>query len=250
MNSSRFFILFILAVCFSATDLYSQDQYNLRSVNINSGDSTIKTYASNSVPKKFKKLINVPYYWYYSGKIRMNYGSYSGKLIHGKYEVFDKNYKLLKQGNFEYGLKQGEWNEWYPNGHKKEISFYKRGMMEGELLSFDERGILLSKQSFHKGILDGKSYFYSVDTTVVKEYKKGKEVIKTKTNIKKPQKQNIKPTKEDRKKVENIKKENKPILQKTGKKEEKEKVSSQEASKPKKFFSGSKNKTPDKNEKS
>lgn len=181
MDSIRaLFFSIILIGMFSATT-FSQEQYNLRSVNIANGDSVIKTQASNIWPKK-KKLVNAPYYWYNAGKIQMNFGGYSGKPIHGKYEVFDKNNHLLKQGMFVYGLMQGSWMEWYPDGLKKIIANYENGNLEGEHLLFAKDGKLLSKRCFQKGVLHGKSYFYYPDTVIVKKYKRGKEEIKKAKN--------------------------------------------------------------------
>lgn len=159
----------IIAIC-QVTD------YNLRNINLPLGDSIIKAQVSSHYPRK-KLLPGSHYYWYGSGKINMNQGSYSGKLLHGKYEVFDKSNRLIRQGNFDYGLKQGTWTAWYPNGLKKEVSDYKDGLLTGDRLFYNNEGEIFSKQRFNNGVLDGKSFFYFKDTTIVKVFKDGKEVI-------------------------------------------------------------------------
>lgn len=154
-----------------------QIQYDLRSINLSFGDSIVKTTASNIYPKK-RLLQNAQYFWYSSGKIQTNYGSYSGKLIHGKYEVFDRNNKLIRQGNFNYGLKQGIWMEWYPDGIKKEIISYKNGDPDGIRLTYTNDGKILSKMMYKEGLLHGKSFFYFNDTSIIKRFKNGKEIVK------------------------------------------------------------------------
>jgi hypothetical protein len=147
-------------------------------VRITSGDSIIKTQTSNLFPRK-KLLTESLYHWYGSGKINVNQGSFSGKVLHGKYEVFDRNNRMVRQGKFEYGLKQGIWTVWYANGFKKEITVYKDGILTEERLSFDINGRIISKEKYHKGVLHGKSYFYQADTVIVKEFRDGREIIKT-----------------------------------------------------------------------
>lgn len=162
----------------SSAGIYSQvPESNLRSLNLTVGDSVIKTHFTTAYTKK-KLIPAAPYFWYASGKIQFNCGSYSGKLLHGKFEMFDKNNKLIQQGNFDYGLKQGAWNIWYPNGLKKVVLFYKDGMPQGECLQYDQNGVLVSKQIYHDGVLHGKCLYYFPDTVLFKQYKYGKEIIK------------------------------------------------------------------------
>ncbi|HEX3008687.1 MAG TPA: hypothetical protein VHO90_13835 [Bacteroidales bacterium] len=170
-----FLIVFLL---FGSICIFSQEpSYNFRSLNLNIGDSIIKTQICNEVVLK-KHFPNAFYYWYYSGKINMNQGGYSGKLIHGKYEVFNKSNKLICSGNFNYGLKEGEWKEWYPGGNIKTLTKFHNGMIHGEYFSYDEKGKLISKETYNEGMLDGRSYFYLNDTVVIKKFKDGKEITK------------------------------------------------------------------------
>ncbi|NJK96557.1 MAG: hypothetical protein HC905_18020 [Bacteroidales bacterium] len=107
---------------------------NLRNITVTRGDTVIKTTICYQYPKiDVKTAAN--FYWYYAGEIHKNAGSYSGKPLHGKYELFDKSNNLLEQGNFEFGLKTGIWTRWYTNGFKKEVIFYKEGLLNGELFS-------------------------------------------------------------------------------------------------------------------
>ncbi len=172
--------LFIILIQGSSimTLLSQVPDYNLRKINLTAGDSVVKTQTSSNFQKK-KILSGSPYYWYGAGRINVNQGSYSGKVLHGKYEVFDKNNRLVRQGNFDYGLKQGTWTTWFINGIKKEETSYNDGLLTGERVVYSPEGKLISKERFHKGLLHGKSIFYSNDTIITKEYKDGREVVKT-----------------------------------------------------------------------
>jgi len=181
--SKIIFFFFLIIIQFSP--LFAQTPNdNLRIITVTQGDSLIKAGICYTYPKEIPKT-QALFYWYFSGKIHRNCGSYSGKPLHDKYEAFDKNNNLIEQGRFNYGLKQGTWAKWYSNGIRKEISNYKNGIKEGENLLYNEKGFLISKETFRKGVVHGKAFYYSKDTTLFKEYKDGNEVIvKTKSQNK------------------------------------------------------------------
>jgi hypothetical protein len=183
MGSYKVFLTVFLL--FRGICVFSQEpSYNFRSLNLNIGDSVIKAQICNEAVLK-KHFPNAFYYWYYSGKINMNQGGYSGKLVHGKYEVFNKSNKLICSGNFSYGLKEGEWKEWYPGGTIKSVTNFHNGLINGEYFSYDEKGKLISKETYDEGELNGRSYFYLTDTVIVKKFKDGKEITKPSKDKKK-----------------------------------------------------------------
>lgn len=179
-------ICIIIIKCFLLSELLSQvPDYNLRRVSIVMGDTIVKAQVINQYSRK-SILPGSPYYWYGSGKINVNVGSFSGKVLHGKYEMFDKNNRLIGQGNFDYGLKQGNWIVWFANGLKKEESFYKDGLLVGERLVYRD-GKIFSKEKYNNGLLHGKSIYYQKDSAIIKEFKEGIELVKKKD----PEKQRI-----------------------------------------------------------
>lgn len=155
---------------------WAQQQSDERKITISASDSTIKT-AIWDKPMKKKARANYTYYWYYAGTINHNQGGFSGKLIHGKYEVFNSQRKLLSQGNFLYGVKQGNWIRWNENGTKIESCSFTNGLLNGTFKTFDRSGYVLSKIIYKKGLPDGIAAYYSIDTTIIKKFRMGKEVL-------------------------------------------------------------------------
>jgi hypothetical protein len=156
---------------------FSQSSADVRTVNIVSADSIIKTTACYQTRKQ-KPQPEYNYYWYDAGKINHNTGGFSGKPLHGKYEVFDNQQKMRVKGIFEYGLMTGNWTRWYPNGNIQTTCTYKKGMLQGKVQTYTVAGKLLSELNYRNGLLQGKSYFYQPDTTIIKKYKAGIEIIK------------------------------------------------------------------------
>jgi len=173
--------------------------YDIRNVIVNTSDSVLKTSVWNK-PLKRKANPEYNYYWYYAGAINHNLGSYSGKLLHGKCEVFDNQQKLRSQGDFEYGIKKGNWYRWYQNGNMQFYGYFKNGLLEGNAKTYTAEGNLSSLLKYNKGKLDGKSYFFLKDTTIVRKYRDGKEVIKRKKTSKKNITKKVDEKKEDDKK--------------------------------------------------
>jgi hypothetical protein len=184
MNMLRFTSIWIISLLLPAYTIGQSMDFEVRKVIVITPDSTVKACVWN---KSLKQKVNpgYTYYWYYANAINHNMGSNTGKVLHGKYEVFDSQQKLRVQGNFEYGVMTGNWYRWYPNGNIQFADQYKNGFLHGEIKSFANNGKPISIMEYKNGLLDGKSYFFLNDSTLTKEYKNGKELIKTK-RIEKP----------------------------------------------------------------
>jgi hypothetical protein len=127
---------------------------------------------------KSKLVDNYSYYWYYAGTINHNQGGFSGKLIHGNYEVFNIQQKLITQGNFEYGLKEGEWRYWYENGVLMKRCSYKNGQLNGKFKTYDSSGNLLADMNYVNNMLEGKCLYFSKDSLTIKKFRKGRDITK------------------------------------------------------------------------
>lgn len=143
---------------------------------VNNQDSTVKAMirlkGKNIVPDN--KFV---YYWYNSDKIEKNVGGYYGKLLDGKYFVFDKAKNLITQGAFKKGLKKGEWKTWNKKGGLKQIENMKNGLRHGKLVTIDETGKIITTTTYCKGLKHGKYSQVSPDSTIIKKFKKDKEVV-------------------------------------------------------------------------
>jgi antitoxin component YwqK of YwqJK toxin-antitoxin module len=159
----------------------AQQEKEPRKVIITAPDSVIKAFIQN---KAFtgKILETRTYFWYYNGRINHNQGGFSGKLLHGKYEVFDNQQRLITMGSFLNGLKEGSWIRWNMNGKMKESCSFKKGKLEGTLKTFTITGNLLTESNYKNDLLEGKSRYYRNGAVIIKKYRMGKEI----DNAKKP----------------------------------------------------------------
>lgn len=109
-------------------------------------------------------------YWYRSREIHNSIGASGGNLLHGQYQKSYKSSQLAEKGEFEFGLKKGEWNTWYESGLLKEVIDYKDGARHGLYTSFDSNGNMLDRGVYRKGKKKGKWIENALDTL---KYRKG-----------------------------------------------------------------------------
>ncbi|MBI5542196.1 MAG: hypothetical protein HY951_19220 [Bacteroidia bacterium] len=144
---------------------------------VNNQDSTVKAIIRLK-NVKFKPKDIFVYYWYNSDKIDKNAGGYYGKLLDGKYCVFDRDKNLITQGYFKKGLKNGEWKKWNAKGGLRLIENMKNGLRNGKVISINETGKIITTINYRKGMKNGKCTIVCPDSTIIKKYKKDKEIIK------------------------------------------------------------------------
>ena len=126
------------------------------------------------------------FYWFYQGEVKNTVGAYSGKVLHGIFEKFDRKNNLLEKGTFQSGLKVGEWRHWYSSGNLFSVYHWSDGLRKGDFEEFYENGQLKRQGNFrndkiHKRVLvynpDGslsQKEFYKNGLVKVKKVKKSK----------------------------------------------------------------------------
>lgn len=151
---------------------------NIRQKSINYVDSIVNF---NIQTNDYSNKLNVKamYHWYNSNKISVNQGGYTGYLLCGKYQVFDKSKNLIVDGFFSNGLKHGEWKRWYSNGNYMIIQNWENGFKNGKEFIYNNIGQLLYQNSYKQGVLDGKNYIYVKDSIHVNLYRDGKLISKS-----------------------------------------------------------------------
>src|SRR5688500_101 len=112
-------VLFIL-LSFSFSSALGQSYY--RNLATKTYQVTV-TYPEHKITahiKPVKNQINPSadryYYWYSANQINTTQGGFSGSLLNGLYSDFYRNKNLKEKGEFDHGLKTGEWMAWYDNG--------------------------------------------------------------------------------------------------------------------------------------
>lgn len=118
------------------------------------------------------------YTWFARGDIATSQGGYTGKLLHGAYEVVLRSNKLLEKGAFLKGRKDGKWYTWHTNGKLKSITHYKKGVLSGPFSEFNDQGLLVKEGKYKNGLLHGKLVSYHNNDTLAKRFKNGKVVEK------------------------------------------------------------------------
>lgn len=145
--------------------------------------------AENNEEVKLKR--GVDYFWYDLNEVNSSVYGFKGRVLNGKYtKSVLENGKIIEQGVFLNGVKNGEWKEWYNNGTLKKSQMWNNGYKEGKFLSFDEDSKLITKGSFYRGKKKGKWWYFSSEGKVLKtwykdvlngvfkEYKRNQLIIK------------------------------------------------------------------------
>jgi antitoxin component YwqK of YwqJK toxin-antitoxin module len=96
------------------------------------------------------------YYWHTKGQINKNMGGYSGDILHGVFHVFDLENRMITQGQFDEGLKEGTWKRWYSNGNLKSVMVWKKSRLNGEAKFFSKTGELTKVMQYKDGLVVDK----------------------------------------------------------------------------------------------
>lgn len=131
----KIFILTIIFLSFLSTS--SDTQRKL----IRQDDFDIECNVYLKLLTNFKK--NKEYFWYKSNEIHSSSGVSGGLVLHNNFTKYYRSNQLAQSGYFNYGLKNGIWQEWYENGKTKSIINWKDGSKHGEYLTFDKKGEVL-----------------------------------------------------------------------------------------------------------
>lgn len=93
------------------------------------------------------------YHWLKGGELHATRGGHAGRLLHGPYMAFDRNGQLRGAGRYWYGLKDGEWKQWGPEGRLQELQRWGLGRREGRSVILDEAGRPIRSERYRHGVL-------------------------------------------------------------------------------------------------
>jgi hypothetical protein len=121
------------------------------------------------------------YYWFHQGEVMSTVGNYSGKLLHGTFEKFDRDGRLLEKGTFYNGLKTGLWTTWSVNGNLSTQKYWSKGWRTNEFMEYYDNGSLKRKGAYKHDLLHGRIYTYGINGDLLgKEKYKGGKLLKRK----------------------------------------------------------------------
>jgi len=114
---------------------------NLQKKIIREGRFDIECYVYLKKVKDFDS--NKEYFWFKAGSIHNSVANAGGLVLHKKYTKHYRSNQLAEQGEFNYGLKDGLWQEWYENGNLKSSTEWESGFKECKYNFYDENGSLI-----------------------------------------------------------------------------------------------------------
>ena len=129
-----YFFLMVGSLFFLTNSIFIGDEESKNKrekIHINTESFSIETHIEIN-KKKIKIDEHLTYFWYKARKINSTKGGYSGSLLDGGYDKFNKDKKLIQQGNFKRGLKHGVWKSWHENGELKSSCNYRKGLKRGK----------------------------------------------------------------------------------------------------------------------
>ena len=112
------------------------------------------------------KLDGVFVQYFSNGKIYIS-GTFKNNIQSGLWKTFYLNGNLETEGEMYEGKRYKRWNYYYNSGIIKEISNYNiEGKLDGELITFDEYGTLVSKANYKKNKIDGEYLEFYYDGNI------------------------------------------------------------------------------------
>jgi antitoxin component YwqK of YwqJK toxin-antitoxin module len=136
----QLFLIFLLIFGFNG--LWAQNITDINpSYNIKQdGLSHRFTLSDYTLKEKKNHKKQKTYYWYKAQKIIATQGGSSGTLLNGVYTSYYTDDQLCEKGNFDQGLKDGEWKKWHSNGRLMEVCRWRNGRQIGRQLYYSDQG--------------------------------------------------------------------------------------------------------------
>ena len=169
--------LLLLFFVFSVYKASAQlPDYGLYNIHISDSVKSIRTQVVpvSGIVTAYPSLL---YYWYGSNLIHEQQGGFSGKLLNGTYEEYDKNHHLTIQGGFKNGLKNGIWKIWNGSGFLTSVVTWDEGVKAGKFAYYNLTGKETEAGIYANDQLNGKIIYHTgTDSVKTIIYKAGKAV--------------------------------------------------------------------------
>lgn len=128
---------------------------------------------------KLKPESRLTYYWFDGHKLQRNEGGFSGNLLHGTFERKTSEGRLVEKGEFEAGLKVGEWNTWDENGRMIGQENWKEGERKGTSWLLNPETGEKTIVAYKHDLKEGRYFVFKNDSLIERgRYRKGIPVTK------------------------------------------------------------------------
>ncbi len=95
---------------------------------------------------------------------------YNHGIFHGPFSSFHpSNGKLWQQGTYVNGLREGLFQQWYPNGILAHKCFYTKGKLDGEMMDYYIDGKYMQQRFYLEGVLTGSIKTWTSDGKLIEE---------------------------------------------------------------------------------
>lgn len=149
---------------------------------ITEGNGRVCQYAVILQEIKLKTNPKVTYFWHRNGQLRSTKGDFSGNILHGDYQEFDKSGRLLEKGVYYYGSKDGEWKSWNKNGEIIKIEKWRRGFLNQKTY-FNHPGYIV--ENYKQNKLQGHRIVNNNgQKDLIEHYRNGVKIEKKRKSIK------------------------------------------------------------------
>lgn len=159
------YLILFIGLLGGCSQINSNNYPTYRDITIKTDNSYIYTQTLVKVVK-IETVNNLRYYWYSNEKISSNLGGFSGFLLNGNYRVMSSDNRLVEQGLFVNGLKDGTWKYWHNNGNLKRIELWKKGIQKSSPVEYDIEGNLLNTKEAEPNV---EKNFSEQDSSAIKK---------------------------------------------------------------------------------
>jgi antitoxin component YwqK of YwqJK toxin-antitoxin module len=176
IKPKSYYLLLIFCVCFRCTPKSIAISPVVQKAETIRGD-TVRTFYFIKEFQENVLSLNDRIYWFKNNNLYSTVGGYNGALLHGDYTIMISDSYLFEKGRFEYGVKEGFWVSWYPNGNILSKEQWKHGELQGDFSRYYEDGSIKQTGTFKDNEYHGRIIFYTIHGEESKiQYRKGKMV--------------------------------------------------------------------------
>lgn len=149
---------------------------------ISEGNGRVYQYSVIFQEITLKTNPHITYAWHRNGQLRSTRGDFSGNILHGSYQEFDKSGRMLEKGTYYYGTKDGEWKSWNRNGEIIKFEKWNKGFLNNRTSYELSRCIV---ENYKLNQLDGRRIVSNNNhKDLVEHYRKGVQIAKNKRSFK------------------------------------------------------------------
>ena len=149
---------------------------------ISEGNGRVYQYSVIFQEITLKTNPHITYSWQRNGQLKSTRGDFSGNILHGSFQEFDKSGRLLEKGIYYFGTKDGEWKSWDRNGEIIRLEKWNRGFLK-QRISYDLSKCTVEKYKLNQ--LNGRRIIFNNNhKESVEHYRNGVQIIKNKMSFK------------------------------------------------------------------